>query len=143
MLPFSTHSCYFHITLPMLGDEMKGHLVGPMPAKKFLNKFLPKDKLPRYSNIKFPSDAQPGQREVSIFMVAMAAVGVTNYHPIVLLNTNTLILLLLGGRSHSGHSARSSIGFWWSTIGLPLQEACCHLTQSPPLEADCLPSDNA
>ncbi|KIJ58971.1 hypothetical protein HYDPIDRAFT_101652 [Hydnomerulius pinastri MD-312] len=42
-----------------MGEEMRGYIVGPMPAWKFLEKFLPVDKIPQYTSIGRPKDAFP------------------------------------------------------------------------------------
>ncbi|KAI6096465.1 hypothetical protein F5141DRAFT_1067714 [Pisolithus sp. B1] len=57
MLHFSTLLCCCHTTIHMLGDEIKGYLIGPMHAHMFLDEFLPKVKLPGYSNINFTPGA--------------------------------------------------------------------------------------
>lgn len=88
------------------------------------------------------NDAQPGQREVSIFMVAMASVGVTRTNHYLFFNAN-FVCSYLGSFGDPGYSPGSFDGFWGSTVGFLIQEAGRYSPQPTPFKTNCLPQDHA
>lgn len=55
MLPYTTHTRYRVDTLNAMGYEMKDYVISPMPAKEFLQEFLPTSQIPHYDASSFTS----------------------------------------------------------------------------------------
>lgn len=55
MMPWTTLTRYRVDTLNMMGKEMKGYFVGPMPVGEFLQEFFPTSQLPDYDPLSFTS----------------------------------------------------------------------------------------
>jgi hypothetical protein len=60
MLPFTTLARCRDQTLNTMGREMKGHFVGPMPVKEFLEEFLPTSEIPDYDTSSCSSTCPSG-----------------------------------------------------------------------------------
>ncbi|KAG1743270.1 uncharacterized protein EDB91DRAFT_1081209 [Suillus paluster] len=82
MLPYTTHTQCRLETLNAMGYEMKGHVVGPMPAGEFLQEFLPTSQIPNYDTLTFTSAFTPG-----VFSSTLSAVDEQHaYEPFVSLS---------------------------------------------------------
>lgn len=53
--PFTTTQKYRVESRTAMADEMKRFIVGPMPAREFLDDFLPTDRIPHYRKRDFRS----------------------------------------------------------------------------------------
>jgi hypothetical protein len=79
MVPFTTLTRCRLDTLNMMGKEMKGYFVGPMPVEEFLQEFFPTSQIPYYDPSSFTSAFAPDK----FSNVISAANEVAAYKPFV------------------------------------------------------------